>query len=140
MKRFSIFILILCLLLAGCGKPAPAQESPASETPESTLVPSEAPTAPSETVSLPAQTASLPDSMLKEDDSPDEEKPDFEAAKTFVDKTLEELTAVIGEPLSSSYVSSCLGPGQDGELVYDGFTVYTYREGSAETILDVIES
>ncbi len=133
MKRILLFTLILCLFLIGCGKSSPVQETPASETPESTAAPAQTPAAP-------AQTASLPDSVLKEDDSPEEENPDFEAAKTFVDKTLGELTETIGEPLSSSYVSSCLGPGQDGELLYDGFTVYTYREGSTETILDVIES
>ncbi len=30
------------------------------------------------------------------------------------------------------------GPGEDGELVYDGFTVYTYRENGVETVEDVL--
>ena len=42
-----------------------------------------------------------------------------------------------GEPLERNYAPSCLGGGEDGELVYEGFTVYTYREGDRETVTDV---
>ena len=60
-------------------------------------------------------------------------------AKGYVDKPLSELQAEIGEPLSVTYVSSCLIPGgQDGELHYDGFTVYTVKSGDTETIQDVL--
>ena len=46
----------------------------------------------------------------------------------------------IGKPNNESYASSCLGDGEDGELSYDGFTVYTYRApDGAETVYDVIE-
>ena len=39
----------------------------------------------------------------------------------------------------SSYASSCLGPGEDGELYYDGFTVYTYRDpDGTENVYDVM--
>ena len=41
------------------------------------------------------------------------------------------------EPSGSSYAPSCLGPGEDGELYYDGFTVATYREGDKEIVWDV---
>ena len=37
-------------------------------------------------------------------------------------------------PEYSDYAQSCLGTGEDGNLYYDGFTVYTYREGDVETI------
>jgi hypothetical protein len=30
-----------------------------------------------------------------------------------------------------------MGDGEDGELHYDGFTVYTYKEGSSEKVVDV---
>ncbi len=60
-----------------------------------------------------------------------------EIAKGYIDKPIEELYAVIGQPLSSDYASSCLGPGEDGLLEYDGFVVYTYREGDKETVYDV---
>lgn len=47
------------------------------------------------------------------------------------------LYSVIGSPNSSSYANSCNGDGEDGELYYNGFTVYTYRENGAETVVDV---
>ena len=40
-------------------------------------------------------------------------------------------------PESVSYASSCLGSGEDGELVYNGFTVYTYKEGDSEVVQNV---
>ena len=56
-----------------------------------------------------------------------------------MDKPLSELQAEIGEPVSSSYVSSCLIPGgEDGELHYDGVTGYTVKSGDSETVQDVI--
>lgn len=60
-----------------------------------------------------------------------------EIAKGYIDKPIEELYAVIGKPQSSDYATSCLGPGEDGLLEYDGFVVYTYREGDKETVYDV---
>ena len=47
------------------------------------------------------------------------------------------LIDALGEPLERNYAPSCLGGGEDGELVYEGFTVYTYREGDRETVKDV---
>ena len=44
------------------------------------------------------------------------------------------LFAAIGQPQSSDYTTSCMGPGEDGNLYYDGFVVYTYREGDSEVI------
>lgn len=58
-------------------------------------------------------------------------------AESLIDHDVSELIAAIGEPQSSDYVTSCLGPGQDGELVYDGFTVFTYREGDYEIVMEV---
>lgn len=50
--------------------------------------------------------------------------------------SVEALYALIGQPQSSEYAPSCLNPGQgeDGMLYYDGFVVYTYREGDTETV------
>ena len=59
-------------------------------------------------------------------------------AEAFIDRDVSELFEAIGEPVDSSYESSCLGPGQDGELVYDGFTVYTYKEGDSEVVRVVL--
>ena len=85
--------------------------------------------------------ARLPDAGLVHDTevTPSPSETLFELAKSFVDKPLSELQAEIGEPVSSSYVSSCLIPGgEDGELHYDGFTVYTVKSGDSETVQDVL--
>ncbi len=64
----------------------------------------------------------------------------FETAQQMIGENLTALTDEIGEPNNESYASSCLGDGEDGELSYDGFTVYTYRApDGAETVYDVIE-
>ena len=57
-----------------------------------------------------------------------------ELAESCIDLTVEELYDLIGQPESSDYAPSCLGPGEDGNLYYDGFTVYTYRENGTETV------
>ena len=142
--------LICALLLIGCGSSAPAAtpaptgtaapaesaapaktEAPAAETPESDAEP-EPSTEPE---------AKLPDAGLVHDTevTPSPSETLFELAKSYVDKPLSELQAEIGEPVSSSYVSSCLIPGgEDGELHYDGFTVYTVKSGDSETVQDVL--
>lgn len=61
-----------------------------------------------------------------------------EAASAFIGQSVSSLIAAIGQPLSQGYAPSCLGSGKDGELIYDGFTVYTYREGGTEIVQDVI--
>ena len=64
----------------------------------------------------------------------------FEIAQGFIDHPLEELIAAIGEPLSSVYGPSCLIPGgQDGQLQYDGFWIYSVKDGEMETVKDVLE-
>ena len=64
------------------------------------------------------------------------EKSKKELAESCIDKSVTELKALIGEPESSEYVPSCLSPGkgEDGNLFYDGFTVYTYRYEGKETV------
>ena len=61
----------------------------------------------------------------------------LDIVKQYIDKPLADLIAVIGEPQSRDYAPSCLGDGEDGLLVYDGFVVYTYREGDSEIVYDV---
>lgn len=62
-------------------------------------------------------------------------KTDKELAESCIDKSVEELYELIGQPESSDYAPSCLGEGgEDGNLYYDGFIVYTYREGNVETV------
>ena len=62
------------------------------------------------------------------------EKSAFELAESCLDKPISELYALIGEPNSFDYAPSCMGEGEDGNLYYDGFIVYTYKEGDSETV------
>lgn len=65
--------------------------------------------------------------------------PTKEEAAAFIGRSVSELTAALGEPADSSYAASCMGEGgEDGELFYDGFTVYTYRKDGQETVQDVL--
>ena len=67
-------------------------------------------------------------------DAPEEKAAENEQkiiAESYIGKEVSELYDAIGEPESVSYASSCLGSGEDGELVYNGFTVYTYKEGDS---------
>lgn len=68
-----------------------------------------------------------------------EKKNDLETAQGLIGSPVSSLTEAIGEPKNESYASSCLGDGEDGELSYDGFTVYTYRApDGTETVYDVL--
>lgn len=65
----------------------------------------------------------------------------FAQAQALIDSDVETLYETIGQPEDSMYASSCLGEGEDGELYYDGFTVYTYRDtDGSETVYDVMEA
>ena len=55
----------------------------------------------------------------------------------YIDKPAEDFISVFGEPSERDYGPSCLGDGEDGVLIYDGFTIYTYREGDEENIVNV---
>lgn len=59
-------------------------------------------------------------------------------AQAYIGKSVSSLIAAIGSPKGSDYAPSCLGEGEDGELFYDGFTVYTYRADGKETVEDVV--
>jgi outer membrane biosynthesis protein TonB len=58
-------------------------------------------------------------------------------AQKYIGSSVSSMISAIGSPSSKSYSSSCMGDGEDGELHYDGFTVYTYKEGSSEKVVDV---
>ena len=143
MKRnwiLAILCLLCALLLYGCGTAStPAASAPPVEVSAVPEPSSEPEPAPSPEESAPP-AAILPDAALKPDteDKSAEASSQFDLAKSFAEKPLSELIEAIGEPVSSSYATSCLGPGQDGELIYDGFKVYTYDNGETETILDVL--
>lgn len=117
MKKL-IALLLAAMMTAGlcaCGNnDAPVTEPPASQT------------------DAPAQQTT----ENTEFQPTEPEKTAFDLANECVDKSVEELYELIGEPQSSDYAPSCLNPGvgEDGNLYYEGFVVYTYREGDKETV------
>ena len=128
MKKLTCLLLALTLLLglAACGEePAEVTEEPAGSA-EPAAEPSAAPDA--------------SEAPAEESEAPAEEEPSpLEAAKAFEGAPLEDLIAAIGEPLSSDYAPSCLGEGEDGNLYYDGFTVYTYRDVDGSETVNYVE-
>ena len=138
MKKFVVLALALALLLAACG-PAhpqetqgqPAQTSAdqtttgkAAQPPETTsaaepVISTQAPT--QEATEVPTTVSGVDQELLAK-------------AQSCIDKTVEELIALIGEPVNSDYAPSCLGPGEDGRLYYEGFFVETYREDGTEIV------
>lgn len=129
MKKLTCLLLALTLLLglAACGEePAEVTEEPAAGSVE-----------PVEESAPPAEESVAP---AEESEAPAEEEPSpLEAAKEFEGAPLEDLIAAIGEPLSSDYAPSCLGEGEDGNLYYDGFTVYTYRDVDGSETVSYVE-
>lgn len=73
-----------------------------------------------------------------EEEAAPEVNEDKALAESMIGEEVSKLIEAIGEPESADYASSCLGPGEDGELHYDGFTVYTYKEGDSEVIQNVL--
>ena len=147
--RFLILALLLVPALCACGQesasPAPS-ELPAPEvspTPaEAAPLPTEAPAETAEPVPEdPDARPALPDAGLHPAEEKPAEDPEIAARKAlalqYVNQDAEALIRELGEPLERSYAPSCLGKGEDGELCYEGFTVYTYREGDRETVKDV---
>lgn len=132
MKQRIISLLLVSLLLAalltGCASPAEkTTEAPATEAvPAETAQPTQAPAPESAATESPVTEAQQTEGNDMR-----------AAAMECIGSSVETLYETIGEPEDSSYASSCTGPGEDGELYYDGFTVYTYRENGTETVTDV---
>lgn len=112
MKKLMLTILACALFvsLCACGK---AQQ----ETPTATTA---------------ATSATVP--TTAEDPTEATQLSPFQLAREYTGRPVSELYEVIGYPESSDYAPSCMGDGEDGNLYYDGFIVYTYREGETETI------
>lgn len=119
MKKFVWILLavVMAVSLVACGQDN-NQTSQSAQTQESTQQSQES----SQQSSADTQVSSQAD--LKT------------LAEGCIDKPLADLIALIGEPESSEYADSCLNPGVgvDGILFYDGFVVYTYREGEEEVV------
>lgn len=129
MKRMilSALLISMFLCLCACGQQA---------APEPTPTP--APVSPVVTSTLPgADISAAPAPAEETPAAPEYDEEKFNAALDCKGKDVSVLYEAIGEPADSSYASSCLGKGDDGELYYDGFTVATYREGENETVREV---
>ena len=102
---------------ASTSKPSASTSKPAASAPESKPAQSKpAASAPAET--KPAEPA----------------KPTAAQASGHVGSSASALESALGAPTSKSYSPSCMGEGEDGIWTYDGFTVYTYKEGGSETV------
>ena len=125
----SALLISMVLCLCACGQQA---------APEPTPAPASAPPAPVVTSTLPgADITAAPAPVEEAPAAPEYDEEKFNAALDYKGKDVSDLYEAIGEPADSSYASSCLGQGDDGELYYDGFTVATYREGEKETVREV---
>ena len=124
MKKALILLLCaaLALSLAACGEAGTEETAPATEPASEETAPATEPAA--------EETAPA--------DEPEGESL-LETAKTFEGAPVEDLIAAIGEPESSDYAPSCLGEGEDGNLYYDGFTVYTYRDTDGSETVSYVE-
>ena len=150
MKKLCILLAVLLLIgLTACGEkpePAPEPEKPAVETP---VEPEQEPVEEEAPVEEEPAEEEAPTEVPVEEETPAEEPPEdekevnplFEQALSLIDCSVEELYNTVGMPVDYMYADSCLGEGEDGELYYDGFTVYTYRDlEDNETIYDVMEN
>ena len=125
MKKALTVLLaaLLALSLAACGDAGT----------EPTAAPTEEPAATEPAATEPAAEPEETEPAAEPEDSL------LETAKTFEGADVNELIAAIGEPESSDYAPSCLGEGEDGNLYYDGFTVYTYRDTDGTETVNYVE-
>ena len=126
MKKNIVMLLAFALLLGLC---ACGKEAPAPTEPEIKAEPKVEATA---AVEAPAAPTEAPTEAPAETEAPAADKKTL--AEGCIDQNVSELYALIGEPESSDYAPSCLVDGEDGTLYYDGFVVYTTREGDVETV------
>lgn len=120
MRKYTVLLASLLLLLCACAKEEPAPQTTAPAATEAvieTTVETTVPETEAET-----QTEAETDTRK-------------EIAMALIEAPVEELYAAIGYPNSSDYAPSCLVEGgEDGNLYYDGFIVYTIRKGDQETV------
>ena len=126
MKKIVVMLLAALLLmsLCACGKEETAPTAVDEQINVTPKVEETTPTA----VETPTETTPETETV--------ETAADLKAlAESCIDKDVSELYALIGQPNSSDYAPSCLVQGgEDGMLYYDGFVVYTTREGDVETV------
>lgn len=112
--------------------PTPAPQPEPAPTPEPKPEPQPAP---QPTPAPQPEPAPTPEPAPEPESAPQPAADPKATAQSLVGHQVSELYAAIGRPVSSDYAPSCLDlEGEDGELVYDGFVVYTLKTADGETI------
>jgi hypothetical protein len=127
MKKFIVLMLSVLMLLSLCacgGEETPAEEMNLNVAPK---VEATAPKA----EEIPVAATEAP-----KEETAEKKMQEMKAlAESCIDKDVNYLYELIGKPNSADYAPSCLVQGgEDGMLYYDGFVVYTTREGDVETV------
>ena len=157
--------LLILLALASCGGGSPADGQPdpvpvqtagdaASEQPAGNQPKAENAESPEQPAGDQPENAEQSEQKTEEadaakEDNATENPPAEEAeaplsaeermavAREYIDQPVSALIERLGEPDDRDYAKSCFGSGDDGNLYYDGFIVFTYRENGEETVRDV---
>lgn len=128
MKKLIVMLLSVLMLLGLC---ACGSEAPEAEDIQIDAQPKVEATTPIEETTPATEAEPVVEETVAADPVADLKA----LAESCIDKDVSELYALIGEPESSDYAPSCLVQGgEDGMLYYDGFVVYTTREGDVETV------
>ena len=137
MKYTKIITLLLfaALLLGLC---ACGSESAPSPTPEAAPAPAITPVPAPEPAAATPEPSAEPEPEPSAEPEPESGSDAKAAAEALIGSDVSELYEAIGYPVSSSYAPSCLGDGEDGELIYDGFTVYTFKAASGAETVNVV--
>ena len=126
----TLTVLVLAALCACSSQGGVVKENPAPAATEAPTV-TEAPV----TTAAPATAAPVAAAPAETDPpAPEPEADTLSAVQDLIGEDVALLYAAIGEPNSSDYAPSCLVDGEDGELYYDEFVVYTQRTTSGETV------
>lgn len=133
--------LILCLLMGFlCACSAGGGDAETGTVPSSQPeISSKAEAGPSEQneMSEPAETSGDETPTEPETPTVDPDAYPWDLARDCIGAPVEELYALVGEPESKEYGPSCFGEGEDGQLYYADFIVYTYRFEGEEIVQDV---
>lgn len=130
MKRILVMLLAALMLLSLCA--CGAKEEPVEDVQINAQLKVEATTAVEPTTPVVEETMMPTEDPAAAAQREIQEKKAL--AESCIEKNISELYDLIGKPSSSEYAPSCLVDGEDGVLYYDGFVVYTTREGDVETV------